>query len=409
MALNPILMPKLGLTMTEGTLAAWHVKPGDAVRAGDLLFVVETDKISTEVEARGDGRIDKILVAEQETVGVGAAVAMWTGQFVGAELDDSVEDDDAEAAPSSRLEQSVEQSAFIEPKITTAQSPAVRLIATPLARRIAQINLIPLDTVLGTGPRNRIKAQDVRVAIAAQSSPVIAEIPKQVPARGSRRPATSFEKTVARRLTESKQQIPHFYVSADADLTELAAMRARLNEGSGNTKISINHLILMAVGRALLERPEVAMVWDNEHIIEVGGSDVGFAVDTERGLFAPVVRAVGEMRIDELARSADDASQRARVGALGQNELSGGTITVSNVGMFGASWLLPIINPGQSAILGVGAATSQFRPDPHGAPVVRQIGSLVFSGDHRVLNGVIGAKFLNTVIRQLESPLELLR
>jgi len=411
MAVSSILMPKLGLTMTEGVLSAWHVAAGDTVKAGDLLFVVETDKIATDVEARGDGRIEEIRIAEGETVDVGTVVATWTGP--GAENDSSAASLPVGAA-SERAEQEATQSSS-RPSASDGAGGERRIVATPVARRLAAANGIALSDLVGSGPRGRIKSQDVlsligdRNAGNTPSSPQRAAPAAPACAASSRRAASSFEKTVARRLTDSKQQIPHFYVMAEADLTSLIAFRTQLNTDGQVSKISLNHMIVLAVGRALRKHPEMTVVWDDSDVVALGGTDVGFAVDTPRGLLAPVLRSVGDMRIDQLALAADAAALRAREGRTAGEELSGGVITVSNVGMFGAAWLVPIINPGQSAIIGVGAAQPQFRPDSNGAPTLRHILSLTLSGDHRVLDGVKGAQFLASVARLLEQPLQLLR
>lgn len=410
MAASPILMPKLGLTMTEGVLAAWHVAAGDLVKTGDVLFVVETDKIATDVEARADGRIEEIKVAEGDTVDVGTVVATWTGPAVGTEPDGTDLGDVGMPAPASELA----ASPTLPTELRDAPSKdSDRIVATPLARRIAKANDVPLDMLVGTGPRGRIKSDDVRLHLSRNSRPSAGQTENPVPvalaATAASRPASNFEKTVARRLSEAKQQIPHFYVMAEADLTDLTRFRAQLNAGGSVAKISFNHLILLAVGRALRDHPEIATVWQDGNIATLDGSDVGFAVDTPRGLFAPVLRSVGAMRIDDLVAAADAAARRARDGALGRDELSGGAVTVSNVGMFGASWLIPIINPGQSAIIGIGATKAQFRPDASGAPELRHILSMTLSGDHRVLDGVKGARFLGTVARLLEQPIDLVR
>lgn len=404
MTVSSILMPKLGLTMTEGMLAAWHVGPGQTVQAGDLLFVVETDKIATEVTARGDGRIEELKVAEGATVDVGAVVATWTGPAT--KLDPDEEPVAEGHAGEAKLEEPPISAAA--PSAPSEATSGTRLRATPLARRIAGQNDISLEAISGSGPRGRIKSVDVQAYLdAGRKNPESAAEPAVV-ADGSVRAASNFEKTVARRLTEAKQQIPHFYVMAEVDLTSLSLLRATLNSG-GRNKISVNHLILLAVGRSLRERPDMSCIWRDGDIVTLGGSDLGVAVDTPRGLFAPVLRNVGNMRIDELAEATNAAAARARKGLLGRDELSGGAVTVSNVGMFGASWLIPIINPGQSAIIGVGAATPQFRPDADGAPVLCQIMSITLSGDHRVLDGVKAAQFLDAVARLLERPIDLVR
>ena len=403
---NPILMPKLGLTMTEGMLAEWRVQPGDHVKTGDLLFVVETDKIATDVEARAEGRIEKLLVEAGDTVTVGAIVARWSGPAQGVPGGEGIDQGGEESvlAPLDAGPASAETAA-------SSDAPGhARMIATPLARRIARAEKISLEKITGSGPRGRIKARDVEAVIASAMPAAIHRPDPPAPVQsiaGDRRQASSFERTVARRLGESKQLIPHFYVMADADVTALLDLRANLNERL-STRISVNHLLLLAVGQNLRDQVEINCIWEEGDIVSLPGSDVGFAIDTEHGLFAPVLRDVGAMRLSDLAVTADELAARAREGRLRADELAGGAVTVSNVGMFGASWLIPIINPGQSAIIGVGRTRKEFRPDQNGDPMLRSIISLVMSADHRVHDGVKAARFLSAVVGLLENPLQLL-
>jgi pyruvate dehydrogenase E2 component (dihydrolipoamide acetyltransferase) len=408
-AASTIVMPKLGLTMTEGVVTSWLVRPGDQVRSGDVLVVVETEKIASEIESPGDGRIETIEVAEGSTVPVGAVLATWTG---------------GDAAQRGRRPEAGDRNhaaTAVKPADAPIAQPAAahsggseRLVATPLARRLAKDARIALSTVTGSGPRGRIKARDVEAAIANASRqltpPVSIEQASiaQSPA-GLRRAATALEKTVARRMTQAKQTIPHFYVQAEADVSRLLTMRAELNSIEGFTRVSVNHLVIVAVGRALAQMPEINVLWSDDEVIQLTGSDVGFAVDTDRGLFAPVIHAVNDMGLEALARAANDLAGRAKEGRLTADELTGGAITVSNVGMYGASHLIPIINPGQSAILGVAAIKPVFRPDANDQPVLRREIGLVLACDHRVLDGVKAARFLDCVANHLTNPLLLLR
>jgi pyruvate dehydrogenase E2 component (dihydrolipoamide acetyltransferase) len=407
-SVSPIVMPKLGLTMTEGTVASWLVKPGDVVSPGDLLFVVETDKIATDIEARAGGKIEAIQVAEGETVPVGAVLATWTGPATRA-------DDDAASLDGMLPQTDVERSNEARDRTMHNYRPALevteRVVATPLARRLAKTHAIQLAHVTGSGPRGRVKSDDVLAYLAdknAPSSPQLFDQPS-VSNHQARRPATGVEKTMARRLSAAKQEIPHFYVMAEADVSDLLDLRGRLNRDPHRSKISINHFVLLAAGRALLQQPNIAEIWDDGEIVSLVGADVGFAVDTPRGLFAPVLKDVGGMRIDAVVQLATELADRAMQGRLRTEDLSGGAITVSNVGMFGASWLVPIINPGQAAIIGVGAVKPQFRPGSNNEPTLRQILSLVLSADHRVLDGVRGAQYLNNLVGFLEEPVGLLR
>lgn len=392
---SAILMPKLGLTMTEGLVAEWRVRPGDTVKAGDVLFVVETEKIATEVEAHSEGRIESIRAKEGETVPVGAVVATWTGLAA-----------DAEPAIDQQLVLSVPNS-DVEPPVHLRGR---RVTATPLARRLAKQAGLDLGSLRGSGPGGRIKAADIEAATrhrAEEQKPV-------TPSRTStdspnRRSPSQFEKVIARRLTTAKQTVPHFYVLAEPDVTHLLEIREELNGLKGAVRISVNHFILAAVGRALGHMPECNSVWIDDEIIQIPETDVGVAVATPRGLLAPVLRRVGSLPLDDVATQATALVDRARAGTLQASDLEGGALAVSNVGMFGVSHLIPIINPGHSAILGVGAIKPVFRPNQVGAPVLRQEVGLVLSCDHRIFDGVRAARFLDLVSQYLESPLRLMR
>lgn len=400
---SPILMPKLGLTMTEGLLSSWLVKPGDQVSPGDVIFVVETEKIANEIEAPAAGRIETIVVGEGETVPVGTVVATWTGPSGGSDV----------------AGLKVEQAASIPDTITAVPSaspsqgprPApqgTRIIATPLARRLAAGAGIDLSTVSGSGPKGRIKAADVEAARNSASAVQPEPAPLFQPS-GQGIAVSPARRIIAQRLTQSKQTVPHFYVLAQADVTRLLVLRQELNETGEKTRISINHFIVAAVGRALAAMPEFRVLWQEGSLIELPGSDVGIAVDAPSGLIVPVLRNAGGLGLDRLADVATDLVERARQGRLTAADVQGGVLSVSNVGMFGAAHLVPIINPGQTAILGVGSTRPTFRPDNAGSPELRQEVGLVLSADHRAVDGVLTARFLDLIVHHLEHPLLLLR
>jgi pyruvate dehydrogenase E2 component (dihydrolipoamide acetyltransferase) len=390
-AAGVIQMPKLGLTMTEGLLASWSVAPGDLVKAGDVLFVVETEKVANEIVAEQAGRIGALLVAEGETAPVGAAVATWDGAA-------------ATEAPT-RAEPAQEAQA----PLTSAQAPARRqghrIVATPLARRLAKEKAIDLAQVSGSGPNGRIKAADLTSVAPAPTEAPAPEAPRS----GRFRKTSSIEKVAARRLTESKRDIPHFYVLAEADVSSLLQFRDRMNRDKSALKLTLTHFILAAVVRALEEAPENNAIWRDGEIELLDDIAVGLAVDTPRGLVAPVLRSMERLGVDALANAANALVVCAREGRLAPRDFEGGAVSVSNVGMFGATRLAPIINPGQSAILGVGAVKPVFRPDANGAPKLAEELAFVLSADHRVWDGVRAARFLDAIVRRLQDPLLLLR
>ncbi len=387
---NPVVMPKLGLTMTEGLLASWRVAPGDEVKAGDVLFVVETEKIATEIEAAGPGRIESLLANEGDVVPVGAPVALWTGESSRSERPETP--DAAE-----NVSRSATEGVSAVPAVA-----AERRLSTPLARRIAREKGVDLAALQGSGPRGRIKAADVEAAAPRAHAPADHASPQ-------RRPATPVERIVADRLSASKRTIPHFYVLADADVTELLHVRAELNAGGAEPKFTVNHFVVAALARALAQAPEFGVRWTDGMIETVPGSGVGIAVDTPRGLIVPVLRDAGTLGLEDLARDASALVLRAREGRLLPGDTAGAVISVSNVGMTGVAHLVPIIDPDQSAILGVGAIKPVFRPDAEGRPALRQEMGLVLACDHRVFDGMRAARFLDRVVQGLNHPLRLLR
>lgn len=394
---RPILMPKLGLTMTEGHLVSWNVAPGDPVRAGDVLFVVETDKISNEIEAPEDGTVVALLAQEGETLPVGATVATLavTGAVSGP-VSSPVRVADAPAASA-----------------VPASADAPRRVATPLARRTARQAGIDLASVTGSGPRGRITASDVAAALGDAAQDIIAAPAEPAPASpqasADRFPFDAHRKVLARRLSEAKREIPHFYVMAEADVTALDELRGQLNNSHGQPRLTVSHFLLAALARALVAMPEVNRVLDGEGLLQLPSADVGLAVEGPKGLVAPVLRDLGGLTLDEIAMASDRLLDQVRSGRLPADALKGGATALSNVGMFGATALVPIVNPGQSSILGVGRSRGEFRPDVNGNPCLQQVLTLALSCDHRVIDGALAARFLQNVQALLEAPAALLR
>lgn len=407
-----LLMPKLGLTMTEGVLLEWKVAPGDRFARGDILFVVETDKAATDIEAEADGRLAERLVEEGETVPVGQPVGRLAGEggrsgVASAESGQAVE-------PSAERRTLVAVANPASPPVAMAPAadalasgrPA-RIVATPLARRIARARGVELSSVAGSGPRGRIKAADVERAAASAAT---GEARAPAPAAGTTRSRPSpTQAAMARRLAAVKQGVPHFYLATEVEVSALFDLRAGLNADGNWPKLTLTHFILAAVGRALAAHPNINRVWDEGEIVAYAATDVSLAVEAATGLYVPVVRDCGGDSLDRIADAARAVVEKARFGRLSAAEMEGAAIAVSNAGMHDVTWLTPIINPGQSAILGVGSVREVFRPDARGAPTLRREMGLVFSGDHRVHTGVEGLAFLNHLKTLLETPVRLLR
>jgi pyruvate dehydrogenase E2 component (dihydrolipoamide acetyltransferase) len=388
-----LLVPKLGLTMAEGTLVEWMVKPGDAFRADQSIFVIESEKAATEIPAEADGTLLEITAELGATLAVGTVIGFWDDGAAGAGA--------TAGAPSPPTSAPPPAPAAPAP-VAAPRPPDERLLATPLARRLAQTRGIDLSAVAGSGPRGRIRAADlpaVASAAAAAAVPVV---------DGALRAPTSTEQTIARRLVAAKQEIPHFYLSVEAEVSALQQLRAELNAAQTEVRFTLNHFIVAAVGRALAQMPQVNRVWTADGILSLPSADVGMAVHTERGLMVPVLRDLGRQPLASVAREAAAAASRAQAGRLAAAEMAGGAITVSNAGMHDVTYMSSIINPGQAMILGVGSVRGVFRPDADEQPVLRREIGLVLSADHRVLDGVTALQFLKRVVGALERPLGLL-
>jgi pyruvate dehydrogenase E2 component (dihydrolipoamide acetyltransferase) len=304
------------------------------------------------------------------------------------------------------------------PNAPSAQSatvrPGSRIVATPLARRLARHHGVDLELVRGSGSGGRIRAADVEAAAAGQhASPPPAE--ERPPASrsgavdtGTRVTPGPVHAAMARRLADVKRTVPHFYLASEADASELLALRESLIGDPAVPRITINHIALAAVGRALLDLPWANRVWADGELLAFGSADVGIAVHTPHGLFAPLLRDAGRMDLAGVAAGATRLVEKARGGRLEPDDMTGGAMTVSNAGMFDVTYLTPIISPGQSAILGVGSVRRTFRPDDAGGMALRREIGLVLACDHRVFDGVAGLEVLRRIIGYLEKPQQLL-
>jgi pyruvate dehydrogenase E2 component (dihydrolipoamide acetyltransferase) len=398
-----VVMPKLGLTMTEGTVSQWQVRPGDVISTGDILCMFETDKTVFEIESEHAGTVLEIDVPEGTTVEVGTRLARISIASVAPAL--SGESGGAQGVASSdALQRSddLPDAQSTEP-IVGRDHPPTRIVATPYARRIAREAVVDLGAVAGTGPAGRIKAADVRTAaLRARTAP-----PDGSPHLHRARVSTA-RAAMARRVSESKPGIPHFYLTSEAEVSTLEALRGEWQVTRGEPPPTITHFIVAAVGRSLLEFPEANAVWADGRVASLSDADVGLVVHSNDGLFLPVVRDAGRKSLLEIASDTRDLVARARAGRLVPDEMTGGAIAISNAGMHDVTYLTPIVNPGQSAMLGVGSVRQVFRPDAQGRPVLHRELGLVLAADHRVFDGVSGLVLLNRITSYLESPRRLL-
>jgi pyruvate dehydrogenase E2 component (dihydrolipoamide acetyltransferase) len=395
-----VILPKVDMDMATGKIAKWHVKDGDAVRKGALLFEIETDKAAMEIDAPGDGIIRNITAAEGAVIPVGQTVAL---------IYQDGESAAAPAAPESLPPVKPITPAPRPDAVPTAVLPAAsasgRFPATPLARRLAKQGGLALENIAGSGPRGRISAADVQGALARPAAPKHAEQSdyEVIPLDGMRR-------TIAQRLTLSKQTVPHFYLTVNCDLTRLSEIRERLNAHAPRDerklpvwKLSINDFIIKAMASALRQVPDANVTWADEAIHKYHSCDVGVAVAVEGGLFTPVVRAAESKSLSQISMEMKDLAARARARKLLPSEYQGGTTTISNLGMFGIEQFTAIINPPQATILAVGAGLERFVP-VKGQSVLRTQMTCALSCDHRAVDGALGAQLLAAFKTFIEEP-----
>lgn len=399
-AMAILVMPKLGLTMEEGRVAEWKVAAGDRFRAGDVLVVIETDKIASEVEASEDGTVERLAAEVDDVLPVGATLATWLADG------ESSEEKPYEALPaSSAVSLAKQQEKAVAPvsdrrkHSVSSGSATGRSIATPLARREARERGVDLSTVHGTGPRGRIRQKDVIVAQAAKA-PISSE-----GLSGEAVPPSRWQRVAAERMVLSKTTIPHFYVSTEFEAAPLEAAVAALRASAPGRKLTVTHLILLAIGRTLVAMPEANRIWSDAGYISPPEPNVGLAVATADGLAAPVLRNCAGTVWDIAARS-EALIMRARHGRLtGDDNGFPAAITLSNAGMHDVTQMISIIPPGQTAIIGVGSIRPTFRPDEEGRPVLVREVTATLSCDHRVLDGVAAIRFLNAVKNILHNPM----
>jgi pyruvate dehydrogenase E2 component (dihydrolipoamide acetyltransferase) len=427
MATN-ILMPALSPTMTEGTLAKWLKAEGDTVKAGDVIAEIETDKATMEVEAVDEGVLGKILVpAGTEGVKVNAVIAVLV------EPGEAAPTGAAPAAPKPAAAAPV-AAAAPSPAPVAASTPAShageRAIASPLARRMAAQAGLDLASIKGSGPQGRIVKADIEAAMnrpAPAAAPVAAAAPAAAAVAPGPRPApapapvigattavpnSSMRKVIARRLSESKATIPHFYVAMDIELDALMKLRAELNaqspkDGPGAFKLSVNDLIIKACGVALRRHPGVNAAWTDEAILQFNEVDISVAVAIPDGLITPIVKGADRKGLATISNEMKDLASRAKGGKLKPEEFQGGGFSISNMGMYGVSHFAAIINPPQAGILAVGAGT-QRAVVKNGALAIATVMTCNLSVDHRVIDGALAAEFMATLKGLIENPLSLM-
>ena len=408
-----ITMPKLSDTMEEGTILQWRIKEGDRIRKGQIIAEVETDKAAMEMEAFEDGVVRALKVEEGATVPVGTVIAVFDGEGKAesvteetrtpaekpAEKPEEKPVEKAEEKPEEKPEEKAEEKA--EEKMAKRPAPPLErgVSASPVARKIALEKGLDLGRIRGTGPGGRIVLADVEGATPQKS-------PASAPAEAGAKPervagkSVKIRRIVARKMLESWQNIPHFFVTVAVDMTDVIRFRKDI-------EVSINDFIVAATARSLHEHPWVNSLWIDGEAVEQESINIAMAVATERGLYNPVIHDCGNLSLKEISRRTRDLADKAHLGKLVHADLEGGTFTISNMGMLGVESFSAIITPPQAAVLAVGTVKGEVVVDDQGEPGIAPILRLTLSADHRTLDGADAAEFLGTLKSYLEAPVTL--
>ncbi len=399
-----VRMPEVLANATEATIQNWLVAVGQEIAVGDPLAEIETEKAVVEYAAEVDGVLARLIAEPGAAIAVGDPIALVLAP---GETDADIDTGDTAAA------------AQPAPAAAPNTAPAAvstngrRLFATPLVRKIAQEKGIDLQTVNGTGPGGRIVRRDLeRLPAREQASAVHREPAPTEPLTAppdsgfADIPLTGMRKAIARRLTESKSTVPHFYLAADCRVDALLELRRSVNAAAA-AKVSVNDFVIKAVAGALREVPEANAVWNGDSVRRFDHADIAIAVAVDGGLLTPVLHCVDTVALSALSATVGDLAERARAGRIQQTELEGGSFTVSNLGMYGVGEFSAILNPPHSGILAVGAA-SQRPVVIEGELAVATVMTVTLSADHRVIDGAVAARWMAAFVRRIENPLTIL-
>ncbi|QDH15785.1 pyruvate dehydrogenase complex dihydrolipoamide acetyltransferase [Oecophyllibacter saccharovorans] len=416
-----ILMPALSPTMKTGTLARWLKKEGDTVAPGDVIAEIETDKATMEMEAVEEGILGRIFVPEGTAdiaVNTPIAVMVEPGETVpekpvtesGAPIKTLQE---AEKEKNAQLSQTASSTKAVGNQLGHGEGQTAkgeRLFISPLARRLAAEHGVAVEQIRGTGPKGRILRRDVEASLPvarpaeAPVTPVTADAAQEV----QRTPHSTMRKVIARRLTESKTQVPHFYVSMDIELDALLALRSQLNEALADegVRVSVNDMMIKAVALALRKLPQLNVQFTETELLQFPEVDISMAVSIPDGLITPIIRNADRKSLRDISREAKELVGRARAGKLKPEEFQGGTFSISNMGMFGVRDFAAIINPPQAAILAIGAG--EKRPVVRGEALeIATVMTVTLSVDHRAIDGALGAQWLKVLRDIVQNPFSL--
>jgi pyruvate dehydrogenase E2 component (dihydrolipoamide acetyltransferase) len=422
-----IKMPEVAAGATEIVLSKWQVAVGATVKVGDVIAEMETEKAVVDYASDAEGTVYKILVADGASVEVGAPILILLGAGEDGTAGDALLGGAAQTAAPVAQPAPVVQAEPISAPVVAATAPIVqaspvsvqstedsRRFVSPIVRKVARERGVDLAQVPGTGPQGRVVRRDLEAflasgaaATATASVSASSELARQEYSSGySTVPHSGMRRAIARRLTESKSTVPHFYVSADCKVDALLSLRKSINESSP-VKISVNDIVVKAVASALMDVPESNVVWNPEAMHKYESADIAVAVTTDGGLLTPVVRGVEKRSLSNLSMEITELANRARAGKLRQEELEGGSFAVSNLGMFGTKEFTAILNPPQSGILAVGAAMPQAIVE-NGEVVVATVMTVTLSADHRAVDGALAAQWMAAFVKRIENPLSML-
>lgn len=424
-----IRMPEVLAGASEAVLSNWLVAEGQTVAVGDVLAEIETEKATVEYQAEEAGVLAKTLIGPGDTAEVGTPIAIFLGPGEGAgDVEKALADAGeplgnapvGDSAPTHTSAHNASDSA--RDHASDNGVDAGRLFASPLVRKLARENGVDIGTIAGSGPSGRITRRDFEAFVAATPGPdaskaphaPVTPTPASLPAAATVHSAAEFvdvahtgmRKAIARRLTESKSTVPHFYLTADCVVDKLLAARAEMNEATG-LRISVNDWVMKAVAHALVSVPEANAVWMDTAVRRFTHADISVAVATDGGLLTPVIRGVDQMSLSEINTAIQGAAERARSGSIRQEEIEGGSFAVTNLGMYGVKEFQAIVNPPQSGILAVGAA--QPRPVvSNGELAVGTVMTVSLSADHRAVDGALAAQWLSVFQTAIENPMGML-
>ena len=432
-----VKMPQLAAGEETATVQSWLVTTGDEISEGQPIVEVETEKATVDFAAESDGVFAGSLVDAGATVEVGTVIAVIAaaGEDTAAALaehaggsaaadargEQAATEDKGEAPSESSAPADEERETDVAPASAGSDAAgsedAVRRFASPLARRLAKEHGIPFSELDGSGPGGRIVRRDIEAYLDSRpttqfsgtSEPPRSAQPAQpnIEASFEDVPHTGMRRAIARRLTESKSTVPHFYLTADVRVDELLSLRKQINE-SGDLKISVNDFVIKAVAKALQDVPDANAIWTEEATRRFTGVDISVAVSVPGGLLTPVMRGVEHLSLTQISGQMKDYAQRARDGELKQDELVGGSFSISNLGMYGTQEFSAILNPPQAGILAVGAASKRPVVDDEGELEVATVMTVTLSADHRVLDGALAAEWLAAFAKRIEHPLGML-